>query len=719
MIVFGYTDREVLIAHTEAQEKNDVGKIITIDGTNGYALITRPIAQESKVTPYITKSDAEYMQKFMPINADHIKYNCEWLFYFDEKNNIFRPGIPPTIPSFNAKVSFLKEPSFLKTMIPIYTEKVIENNLIEKHMDFLLLFAKTHPIDDCLYKYVYTLTQYAIKTRSDRILSIIDALMENPEVQNRVKRYIENNPLNGNITSVEDGKIIATMFDIPPVGGLYKFNSKNKIIFGNVLDVKYNFPYMNVSNALQQFIRERFIGKTVTYKPLATKDKVSGRVGTAISEYPDYGEKILPINSEDIRLMYPGQGKLGKYNDYPVNFDIDRVKERSIGVFGKSGSGKSTATRLITAQYIQHGETLLIFDEHKEYGKTHKAEGRTMYGFQDIFPQKVKVVTFGNLSYQTPDKKTHQADIALKIPVSMITAEDILQVGDALRLSGGASKVMAAIERKLKSEWRSEYGSLVEAILFLSPAHFIEITEGVSGDDAEVSSALVHKSSLDALRQSLSSVFLDDETHFKDYYTTEKPNKATNSIGLITEWLKAGNTVIVNSVAKGFVLISNIIFRLVVNEWQKSATKHLTILIEEAHRLIPSNNHTLVVDVAREMRKYGVTLMIVDQTPNKIDPIAIKQIGTYFVFRNEISESKTVMPEDAPVSEIISRLAPLGEVFVWGHAFMLPSIIKLYDYETIAEEIIAKSNSSGSGFLDLSIDKESKLNKFYGKKADL
>lgn len=723
MIVYGYTDKEILIAHTEKRETNDIGKIVEIEGTNGYALITKPVSQKSEISSFITAENSSLMQDFMPINADHVKYNCVWIFYKDS-DDVFRPGIPPNIPTFNSPVRFLKDTSFLSKMIPIYGQIVIENNLVEKHLDFLLQFNRKGSMKESIYQYIYTMVQYAIKSRNDRLLSLVDVLMDNNDIYSAIKTMVETNILQGHVTSVEEGAIIATMFDIPPVGGLYKFQSKHKTIFGNVMDVKYGFQFMNVSERLQWFVRERFIGKTVSYKPLATQDKKSGAVATSISEYPDYGELISPIEKADIDLMYPGDCTLGTYNDYPVHFDIDRVKERSIGVFGKSGSGKSTATRLITAQYIQHGETLLIFDEHKEYGKTHKAEGRTMYGFQDIFPDKVKVVTFGNLSYQTPDKKSHQADIALKIPVSIITAEDILQVGEALRLSGGASKVMAALERKLKSDWAGEYNSLVEAVLFMSPIHFTEITEGVTDDDSVAASASVNKSSLDALRQSLSSVFLEDDVNFKEYYTREKPSKATNSIGLITEWLKTGNTVIVNSVAKGFVLVSNIIFRMVVNEWQKTATRHLTILIEEAHRLIPSNNHTLVVDVAREMRKYGVTLLIVDQTPNKIDPIAIKQLGTYFVFRNEISESKSVMPEDAPISEIISRLAPLGEAFIWGHAFMLPSIIKLEDYSTVAEQIIAGQNKlslleNPDSSVSNADNNTKNIKNFYSKKAEI
>ena len=56
----------------------------------------------------------------------------------------------------------------------------------------------------------------------------------------------------------------------------------------------------------------------------------------------------------------------------------------------------------------------------------------------------------------------------------------------------------------------------------------------------------------------------------------------------------------------------------------------LVITIEEAHKFLTPAvaNQTIFGTIAREMRKYNVTLLIVDQRPSGIDPEVMSQIGT-------------------------------------------------------------------------------------------
>src|SRR6195256_5571465 len=55
--------------------------------------------------------------------------------------------------------------------------------------------------------------------------------------------------------------------------------------------------------------------------------------------------------------------------DVPVCLDLRRFVERSNGIFGKSGTGKSFLTRLILCGVIKAGAAVnLIFNMHSEYG---------------------------------------------------------------------------------------------------------------------------------------------------------------------------------------------------------------------------------------------------------------------------------------------------------------------------------------------------------------
>ncbi len=64
--------------------------------------------------------------------------------------------------------------------------------------------------------------------------------------------------------------------------------------------------------------------------------------------------------------------------DIPICLDLPRFVERSNGVFGKSGTGKSFLTRLLLCGVIRGNvASSLIFDMHSEYGGDSEAEDGT------------------------------------------------------------------------------------------------------------------------------------------------------------------------------------------------------------------------------------------------------------------------------------------------------------------------------------------------------
>src|SRR4029077_11202662 len=61
--------------------------------------------------------------------------------------------------------------------------------------------------------------------------------------------------------------------------------------------------------------------------------------------------------------------------------------------------------------------------------------------------------------------------------------------------------------------------------------------------------------------------------------------------------------------------------------------KKLLITIEEAHKFLNCSaaRQTIFGIIAREMRKYYVSLLIVDERPSGIDPEILSQIGTKII----------------------------------------------------------------------------------------
>src|SRR3712207_3249287 len=120
----------------------------------------------------------------------------------------------------------------------------------------------------------------------------------------------------------------------------------------------------------------------------------------------------------------------------PICLDLDRFVERSNGVFGKSGTGKSFLTRLLLSGIIRKRAAVnLIFDMHSEYGWEATREGKqfsTVKGLRQLFPSEVQIYTLDTESTRRRGVRDAQE---LYISYDQIEVEDLMLVRQELNLS--------------------------------------------------------------------------------------------------------------------------------------------------------------------------------------------------------------------------------------------------------------------------------------------
>ena len=94
-----------------------------------------------------------------------------------------------------------------------------------------------------------------------------------------------------------------------------------------------------------------------------------------------------------------------------------------------------------------------------------------------------------------------------------------------------------------------------------------------------------------------------------------------------------------------YILIANMLTRRIHSQWRYEKENYtrdrdkykdpvpLVITIEEAHNFLNKDvsNRTTFGTIAREARKYNVTLMVVDQRPSGIDDEIMSQIENKFI----------------------------------------------------------------------------------------
>jgi DNA helicase HerA-like ATPase len=115
--------------------------------------------------------------------------------------------------------------------------------------------------------------------------------------------------------------------------------------------------------------------------------------------------------------------------------------------------------------------------------------------------------------------------------------------------------------------------------------------------------------------------------------------------------------------------------------------RQLVITIEEAHRFLdPSIVHqTIFGTIAREMRKYFVTLLIVDQRPSGIDNEVMSQVGTRITCLlnddKDIDAIFTGVSGAQGLRSVLAKLESKQQALVLGHAVPMPVVVRTRAYD--------------------------------------
>ncbi|MBE0411510.1 MAG: ATP-binding protein [Anaerolineales bacterium] len=186
---------------------------------------------------------------------------------------------------------------------------------------------------------------------------------------------------------------------------------------------------------------------------------------------------------------------------------------------------------------------------------------------------------------------------------------------------------------------------------------------------------------------------------FRLPYVVEKP--ASDSIGEIIRSLEAGKHIIL-SFGKhesdlDYLLVTNLLSRRIRRAWELRTNNYrssgegeprpLVVVLEEAHKLLNREMaaQTTFSTIAREMRKYFVTLLIIDQRPSQIYDEVLSQLGTrisaWLGDDDDIHAVLSGLSGRHALRGMLARLQPKEEVLLlgWGVPMPLPIRSRRYD----------------------------------------
>jgi len=420
---------------------------------------------------------------------------------------------------------------------------------------------------------------------------------------------------------------------------------------------------------------------TVELKPKLMLERAENEVHP-VKTIPGHFARVAEATDEDVALVFGEPGdtmmRLGSplEMEAAVCIDLERFVERSNGVFGKTGTGKSFLVRMVLAGLVRSRAAVnLVFDMHNEYGwESYDEETRrSAPSLKQAFDSEVLIFTLDPASSArrkvTPDYEVH-------IAFRDVEADDIALLGRELNIREAQIPAMWRLSEVLGGNWLLE---------FLSKAPGEELNAFADANG-------LHAGSLAALHRNLGRLrklpFL-------------KETGTDDSVERIVKALLGGRHVVLEfgrqTSLLAYMLVANILTRKIHERWQtekESAVadgRHndppqLTITIEEAHKFLSPENaaQSIFGEIAREMRKYNVGLLVVDQRPSGIDEEVRSQLGTRIIAALDDERDQHAalagLPDATAMRVLLNNLEPKKQVLLAGYALPMPIVIDVDDY---------------------------------------
>ena len=440
-----------------------------------------------------------------------------------------------------------------------------------------------------------------------------------------------------------------------------------------------------------------------------------GEIGPQpVKTVPAHHMTVRLATEGDVAEIFGGDFIIGHTIEqgHPVALDLKRFVKRSSGIFGATGTGKSFLTRMILAGLMKEDVAgALVFDMHNEYAydDVDTDNDTRVMGLRSIFRERVQVAALGRGALV----RGNSPDFTLELATSDIKTSDIFLLSDALNLTDTSAVTLNALEREFGGNWFVEFMTLDPTLVEFDPETGKQ--RPAPGSVAHwARGANIHESAAGALHRKLKLIYDRD-------YVTDRP--ASDAVSAIVDKLENGRHVIL-SFGKydndlDYLLVSNILTRRIREQWIKKTEQHKTfneaqprpllIAIEEAHKLLNPqlSGQTAFGTIARELRKYFVTLLVVDQRPSGIDDEVMSQLGTrvtgWLGDDDDIRAVLTGLAGREQLRGMLARLQEKEEVLLlgWGVKMPIPVRSRRYDQafwddmrgrETKREESIEEIN---------------------------
>lgn len=481
----------------------------------------------------------------------------------------------------------------------------------------------------------------------------------------------------------------------PEIGTLLKSEGPYAVTLALVSALSAPMPSQSGNDKEMRIVEVEFMGELPK-----GKDGVPRSFRRGVSNYPSLGDSVYRASRNELALAYACDtstavkiGHIQQDPTIPAMIKIDELLGKHFAVLGTTGTGKSCTVALILRRILERNPQahVLLLDVHREYAQSFKniaevitPENMSLPFWLLNFEEAVEIL-IGNqpnrevdveiLRDLIPTAKSRYAANQRRDRNGMVRGKDFAldpsNIGVDTPIPYRTSDLIGAIEDNLgKLELRND----------LAPYKRLKAKLESVTRDPRYAFMFGSLTVQDNMTQVLARLFRIP--------VNGKPIAILEMGGLPSE--------IIN-------VVVSVLARLAFDFGVWSAGKvPLTFVCEEAHRYVP-NDKTLgfeptkraISKIAKEGRKYGVSLALVTQRPAELDPTILSQCNTIFSLRLTNERDQQILK--AGISDAAASLLEFmptmgaGEAITFGEGVALPTRMK---FDLLPPEELPRSNTA-------------------------
>jgi hypothetical protein len=496
------------------------------------------------------------------------------------------------------------------------------------------------------------------------------------------------------LIDVEDDQRAGRQARSPEIGTLLKVDSPKSISLALVSALSSPMPSHNAGDKELRIIEVEFIGELPKDANGMPKSFRRG-----ISCYPSLGDIVYRANKQELEKAYACDadtairvGHIQQDSSIPAMIKIDEMLGKHFAVLGTTGTGKSCAVALMLRRILEKNPQahILLLDVHREYAQSFKGMAEIITPDNMNLPfwllnfDEIVEILIGQQAYREVDTEVLRELIPMaklrymsnqrRDKGQIMRGREIVEnpnIGVDTPIPYRTSDLTGLLEEYIgKLDMRGE----------LAPYKRLKARIETISRDPRYAFMFGGLTVQDTMAQVLARLFRIP--------VAGKPIAILELGGLPSE--------IIN-------VVVSVLARLAFDFGVWSAGRiPITFVCEEAHRYVPIDK-TLgfeptkrsISRIAKEGRKYGVSLCIVTQRPSELDPTILSQCNTIFSMRLTNERDQQILRagiSDAAASllEFMTTMGT-GEAITFGEGVALPTRIK---FDMLPADAWPKSNSA-------------------------